>query len=221
MDSDKLTMAAPLDHFKVGATALLVVDKQFAYMDPVTLDSRGYSLTDMGRQGFANMELLIAAARSAGVPVIWTQMFESVSSPATPISEKIAQDIAAGYTVIDSVPGNADYAIFGAVQPLDGEVIIEKTHYDSFSNPALAKTFHDLGIDSVVITGGFASRCVLGTAFGANSNDLHVLVVNDAVIDPAGFEPEIPVTTKIINAIIGFHTSTAEIMQIWQQKDLV
>ncbi|MDB5169213.1 MAG: isochorismatase [Candidatus Saccharibacteria bacterium] len=215
MDTDKL-MGDWFRHFVPGKTALIVVDKQNAYMDEAVLADRSYSLSEMGKANFVNLEHFIEAARAAGVPVIWTQMYESVAMPQEPVREKMLRDVAEGYVVIDSRPGNAQYAFHGRVQPLDNETIIPKEHYDAFSNPSLHQSLQALGVESVILCGGFASRCVVATSFGANTHDYHLMIASDAVIDPASFEPEIPTTSKIIDAILGYHAPVAEIITNWQ-----
>jgi nicotinamidase-related amidase len=70
--------------------------------------------------------------------------------------------------------------------------------------------------NSVIIIGGFASRCVLGTAFGANSHDKHVLVVSDAVVSPAQYADEESTMLDIVEGILGYQTTSEELLANWQ-----
>jgi len=196
-------------------TALIVVDKQQAYFSRDALARRGWHLADDFEQRLKVLDDFILAARQAAVPVIWTQMTEDVELSPVPIKTKMRLDVAAGRTSIAATPGTADYDFAGETQPTADEVIISKSHYDAFSEPALHDHLKHQGITSVVLVGGFTSRCVLGTAYGANSHDYHVLMLKDLCFEPIEFSPEAPAAYSITEAILGYVTTADELVAHW------
>ena len=143
-----------------------------------------------------------------------------VVSPA-PIRRKMEIDAVQGFPVLDASPGTPAYELYGAVRPLEDELLVPKSRYDSFSNPVVGDVLKDQSKTAVVLAGGFASRCVLGTAYGANSRDLHVLVAGDAILNPAEFADEMPASAAIIDGILGYHALTDEIIQNWQDTPVI
>lgn len=208
-------MSTQLQLFNPEKTALLVIDKQRAYMDPEVLAWRSKSLSEDALRRFERLEHLIEMARESDVQVLWTLMTESLSHSPAPIVEKMQLDVKTGGTVVDCYPGNESYDFYGDIKPLDSEAVLAKSRYDSFSNPELLRTLQTSGLSSVVLAGGFASRCVLATAFGANSHDIRVLVASDATINPYEYETEMQVSAGIIDAVLGYHATSQQIVDNW------
>jgi nicotinamidase-related amidase len=116
---------------------------------------------------------------------------------------------------MESKPGSHDYEIVGQAVPLDGEPVFSKQHYDSFSNPELPAYLKDNGITAVILVGGFMPRCVLGTAYGANNWDLHVLVLEDLVFEPVEFQTDRAGSLGVVRAILGYVDNSATLLQNW------
>jgi maleamate amidohydrolase len=120
---------------------------------------------------------LLAAARAATIPVLWTNVV---------------------YT-----PGGADGGVFyrkvpalklfergsplGAfppdLQPADGEIIISKQYASAFFGTHLAATLTALHIDTLLITGLSTSGCVRATALDACQHGFLPFVVREACGD--------------------------------------
>jgi ureidoacrylate peracid hydrolase len=209
-------MATPFELFQPHNSALIIVDKQNAYMNQTVLERRGKSIRPDFDQRIANMERVIRYARRLDILTIWTQMTEHIDESPSPIALKMAYDKADGARLISAKPGTSDFEFYGASKPAAGELVLPKRRYDSFSNPDLNTYLDEYGRNSVIIIGGFASRCVLATAFGANSHDKDVMVVNDAVVSPAQYADEESTMFAIIDGILGYQTTTDELLANWQ-----
>lgn len=210
-------MKIPFQLFTPDTTALLVIDKQNAYMDKDVLAKRGKTLDDNFPASFDALEKFITEARNYRLPVIWTQMTEDERLSPLPIRQKLEFDNISqlGVEPISARPGHFDYQFKGEIIPSQEEVVIHKTHFDAFSELELRDTLKKLGCQSVLLCGGFASRCVLGTAYGANSYDYHVLVLEDLLFYPQQFADEVPAMLKIVNGILGYSAKSTELLETW------
>jgi len=59
--------------------------------------------------------------------------------------------------------GTWDYALIDALQPLPGEIIIQKSRYSGFCNPGFDSTLRSRGIRNLVFTGIATNVCVEST----------------------------------------------------------
>lgn len=151
--------------------ALLIVDFVMAYLDPASPLYAGVE------SALASNERLLAAARAAGVPVLFTNV---------------------AYT-----PGGADGGVFyrkvpalrlfeagsplGAfppsLAPREGELVVTKQYASSFFGTHLAATLTAMGIDTLLITGLSTSGCVRATALDACQHGFLPFVVREACGD--------------------------------------
>lgn len=111
--------------------------------------------------------------------------------------------------------GTSLYDFYGKTKPSSDEAIIQKSHYDCFSENDLKVLLKSKNIESVVLIGGFGSRCVLASAFGAKTNDYHVMVLEYLLVVPQEYNNEMPSTCKIINAILGYVGKSDELLKYW------
>ena len=151
--------------------ALALVDFVMAYLDP---DAPLYAGVESEVQVAAG---LLAAARQAAIPIIFTR--------------------------VEYLPGGADGGLFykkvGALkcldrgsplgafpeslQPGDGEIVVTKQYPSAFFGTSLASTLTALGTDTLIITGLTTSGCVRATALDALQSGFRPIVVSDAVGD--------------------------------------
>lgn len=151
--------------------ALVIVDMVRAYFDPQSPLFLG------GEDVLASNQRLLAAARAAGVPVVFTN--------------------------VEYVPGGADGGVFyrkvpalsvfqqGSplgeflpdLAPQAGEVVITKRYASAFFATHLASTLTALGVDTVLITGVSTSGCVRATALDACQSGFLPFVVRQACGD--------------------------------------
>lgn len=151
--------------------ALLVVDIVRAYLDESSPLYAGVE------DAVASAARIVAAARDAGVPVLFTR--------------------------VEFVPGGADGGVFyrkvpalrvldagspltgfpDDPRPRDDEIVITKQYASAFFGTSLASTLTASGIDTVVIVGLSTSGCVRATAVDAVQHGFAPIVVRDAVGD--------------------------------------
>jgi nicotinamidase-related amidase len=122
---------------------------------------------------------LLAAARSAAVPVIHTTgetRPEATMGGATtrrwevPGSAKPADDLA-GYEIVEPVA------------PATGEWVVYKGRASAFFGTPLASWLRRLDVDTVVVGGETTSGCVRASVVDAFSHGYDVAVVEEAVFD--------------------------------------
>ena len=115
---------------------------------------------------------LFAAARAAGLPVIYTTAAARRGS------------VAATNRRVGTGTGD-DYAIYEAFAPRPGEPVIEKERASAFYGTPLVAHLNRLGVDSVLICGDSTSGCVRASTVDAYSNGYHATVVEECVFDRA------------------------------------
>lgn len=190
-------------------TAVLVIDKQGSYMGDETVISPLFNNPNNNFDELVDrIDQFIVRARQKGVPIIWTRMVESPNSDVSPvnISQKMIRD---GTEPISEI-GMAGFEFIGDSPQISDKSII-KRFYDSFAQTDLDEYLKSLNISNIIITGGFTSRCVLGTAFGANGHGYNVVVATDLVGNGASFQDENEPAIKIIRHVIGYAVPSSEI----------
>lgn len=150
---------------------LLIVDVVMAYLKPASPLYAGVEAA------LASNERLAAAARQAGVPVIFTNV---VYEP----------DGADGGMFFRKVPalraftrGSPDGAFPDTLQPSANEIVISKQYPSAFFGTSLASTLHAMRVDTVMITGFSTSGCVRATALDALCHGFAPFVIREACGD--------------------------------------
>jgi ureidoacrylate peracid hydrolase len=166
-------------------TAVLVVDMQRAFFD--NNDSLGRSGVDVTplRAAIPGTKRLIADARAAGVPVIFTRyVYHEGMVDFGPIRGIKAEDRVSSNSL---GAGEAEIEIIEELAPLPGEIVIDKSRPSAFYATRLEPVLNGLGIRNLVICGVTTNICVETTARDAGQRDYGTYVVRDAV---AEFTPE-------------------------------
>jgi nicotinamidase-related amidase len=151
---------------------VLVIDFQYGMTDPHC--PLGSSNQD---QPIAVSQRILAAAREAAVPIIYTRV-------------AFRPDLADGGLFVEKVPslglltlGSRWVEIDERVAPHEGDYILTKRHSSSFIGTELQQVLQARGIDTVVSVGCSTSGCVRQTAVDANAYGFRSVVVRDAVGD--------------------------------------
>ena len=149
--------------------ALLVHDMQGYFL-------RAYDPTCPAlREARTQLAELIRAARSAGVPIVYTaqpgDQPASVRGLLTPIwGPGIGAD-------------EAETGVVGDLAPQPGDRVLVKHRYSAFVGTDLAAWLAELGRDQLLVTGVYAHIGVLATATDALMRDIEPFVAGDAVVD--------------------------------------
>ncbi|WP_433505535.1 isochorismatase family protein [Pseudonocardia halophobica] len=149
---------------------VLVVDLVRAYTEP----DGPFALPD---PPLTATQTLVEAARTAGVPVLWTVV-------------RYAADLADAGLFVRKVPALAAFAEGApgdwdalALTPALGETVVVKQYASAFAGTSLAATLTALGADSVLVAGVSTSGCVRATATDCLQHGLRALVVRQACAD--------------------------------------
>ncbi|PJJ56381.1 maleamate amidohydrolase [Mumia flava] len=154
--------------------AVLVVDVVEAYLDPDSPLSDSGGRFEAARRATAD---LVAEARTAGVPVVFTEV-------------RLVRGGADGGLFRVKVPALAAFEEGSPMArfpddpaPQDGEVVVSKQYASAFFGTSLASTLNAWGIDTVLIAGFSTSGCVRASATDALQHGFRPLVVADACGD--------------------------------------
>ena len=155
--------------------ALLVIDFVRAYL---VKDSPLYAGVEQAR---ADCEILLHAARGAGIPVVHTNV----------VYQSGGRD---GGIFFRKVPAlkcfergaHPELAAFAeGLEPIAGETVISKQYASAFFGTSLAATLTSLQIDTVLIAGLSTSGCVRASAVDCVQHGFVPVVVREAVGDRA------------------------------------
>ena len=151
--------------------ALLIVDFVVAYLDPASPLYAGVE------DALASNERLLAAARRAGIPVLFTNV---VYTPGGADGGVFYRKVPALRLFDRGSPWGAFPA---SLQPQDGELVISKQYASSFFGTHLAATLTAKSVDTLLITGLSTSGCVRATALDACQHGFLPFVVREACGD--------------------------------------
>jgi nicotinamidase-related amidase len=159
----------------VTTAALLVMDVQQGIVERFSSDE-GY---------LARLATAIAAARQAGMPVIYVVVTFRAGYPEISRRNKSFGAIAGTGRFSPSDPG---VAIPAAVAPADGDVIVTKIRVSAFAGSDLDVVLRAGGIDTLVLAGIATSGVVLSTLRQAADLDYGLVVLEDGCLDA---DPEV------------------------------
>ncbi len=155
--------------------ALLVIDFVRAYL---VKDSPLYAGVEQAR---ADCEVLLRAARAAGIPVVHTNVvYQPGGRDGGVFFRKVP---ALGCFEAGAHPELAAFA--AGLEPIAGETVISKQYASAFFATSLASTLTALGVDTVLIAGLSTSGCVRASAVDCCQHGFIPVVVREAVGDRA------------------------------------
>jgi maleamate amidohydrolase len=159
-------------HLQPGTSpALLIVDVVMAYLDPASPLYAG------GEAALASNERLLASARTAGIPVVFTNV---IYAPGGIDGGLFYRKVPALQAFVRGSP----MGLFPpSMQPLASEIIVSKQYASAFFGSSLASTLTAMGVNTLFITGFSTSGCVRATALDALQHGFVPMVVSDACGD--------------------------------------
>jgi nicotinamidase-related amidase len=134
-------------------TALVMIDAQQGLLDGEAAIPGAAGVID-------RLVKLLAAARSAGTPIIHLQ---NDGAPGT----------------LDE-PGTPGWLIHPKVAPKPGELVLRKTRDDGFDGTELEEVLARKGVSRIAVAGLLSEMCVSATVRGALARGLQVVLVHDA-----------------------------------------
>lgn len=161
-------------HLPFGTSpALLMVDVCNAYLDPASPLYAGVE------DALAANIRLLAAARRAGIPAVFTRVLYNADGTDGGLFYRKVPALAA------YLPGNPLGEFPAGFGPEPGDVVVTKQYASAFFGTSLAATLNALRVDSLLITGFSTSGCVRATALDALQNGFAPFVVRDGCGDRA------------------------------------
>jgi len=176
-------------------SALIVVDMQNAYASiGGYVDSAGFDIS--GAQGtIANIVRAIAAARAAGMLVVflqngWDAAYVEAGGPGSPNWHKSnalktmrARPELQGKFL---AKGGWDYELIDQMKPQAGDIVVPKTRYSGFFNSTLDSTLRARGIRHLAFTGIATNVCVESTLRDAFHLEYFAVMLEDATHELGG-----------------------------------
>jgi nicotinamidase-related amidase len=194
-------------------TALVIVDMQVDFAAPEgVIGQMGVDLSTVG-PALAAAERLVAAARLAGVTVVFVGLFTSPQTDSPMWRERMARlggdpDVESDLCRV----GEAGSDFYGP-RPIEGEHVVEKTRYSAFIGADLEPWLRARGIDTLVLCGLTTECCVDCTARDAFHRDFHVFVPADAC---AAYEVDVhEAALKIMGLNFAMLTTSSEVISSW------
>ena len=192
-------------------TALLIVDMQNGFLDPAgSMAQIGMPYENL-LPAIRGCERLLAGAREAGVPVIFTRYvyMPDYSDGGILPTELVPQMKEVG----SLVNGTWDAEIIPSLEPRTGEVVIDKSRPSSFYGTQLEPVLTSQGIRQLVIAGVTTNICVETTARDAGQRDYRVHVPADACAEFEQARHDHALTT--IGFTFGWVTSVDDMLAAW------
>jgi nicotinamidase-related amidase len=152
-------------------SALLVMDFQAGVLQGNVPDAESL----LGRTAG-----LIAAARKAGVPVVYVVVGFRPGYPEVSPRNKAFGTVKENGRFLPGAPGTE---IHPAVAPAPSEVVVTKHRFGAFSNTELELILRARGVDTLLLAGVSTSGVVLSTLRHAADFDYRIVVVEDCCAD--------------------------------------
>ena len=164
---------------KASDSALIVVDMQNSFFKGGACDQIGLPVERM-EAAIDPCTRLIAAARGASVPVIFTRYVYRADYRDGGIMVEL---IPALRTSKALVAGTPDAEIIPALQPAKGDFVLDKNRPSAFYGTPLETWLNGLGVKEVVVCGITTNCCVETTVRDASQRDYRPFIVQDAVAE--------------------------------------
>lgn len=169
----------------LASTALLIIDMQRDFMEPGGFGSMLGNDVELLRTTIGPCQKLLAAARQAGLLVIYTREGHRPDLTDAPPSKlcrgrgdiRIGDVGPMGRILVIGEPGQG---IIPELKPRAGEPVIDKPGKGAFYQTGLALILANHGIRSLIVAGVTTEVCVHTTVREANDRGFECLVVSDA-----------------------------------------
>jgi ureidoacrylate peracid hydrolase len=204
--------AAPLDPSWVAPdrTALVLVDMQVDFAaDDGAMAKAGFDVKD-AQAAVAKAVQLAAAARAAGVPLVFVRLITRPHEDSETQREYRTRRGEADMVLCGEGTHGADFV---GVQPQGGDYVVSKSRYSGFTGTRLEESLRAMGRDTLVIAGLTTECCVDATARDAFERDFHVFIASDAV---AAYEPALhQAALRALELNCAGLFATPELMMAW------
>ena len=188
-DADRAVMARGKWAQRAGVgkrPALILIDCQY-YMCGIrgaSDNAEKYPLA-CGEVAFAatdQMKRLLDAARTAGIPVIYTRfVVDPVNDDVGMFHRKIGAGVGRGENLYFAGTHGAE--IVEDLKPLPTEIVLDKKKKSAFFGTPLISLLIDRQVDTCIIVGGSTSNCVRATVVDSEQYNFFTVIPEEAVYD--------------------------------------
>ena len=200
-------------------TAVLLVDMQNAFASRGgMLDLAGIDVKPAA-QAVANARIVVEAARSAGIPVIYLVMGyaadqsnaggEDSPNPRKELALRLMRERPELQGKLLTY-GTWDFQIVDGLTPHPGELVITKPRYSGFIGTALDAELRSRGIRALLMAGIASNVCVESTLRDAYFHEYWPVMVEDATM-PAGSAEIQRATIYNVTTFFGWVSTAVEV----------
>lgn len=204
-----------------GHTALLVIDMQNDFIAPNGLVGRSGRDVSAAQKVAERLPEFIAAAREAGVFVIFVRNVYTTERNfylSDAWLEQGARKQSGGFTRFPvCAAGSWEGDFYGEVRPLPGDPIVTKHRYNAFHNTDLDIMLRARAIRTVVATGVATDVCVGSTAREAFMRDYYAIMVADGTATWTQQDQDAALLN--FDRYFGEVSTIAEISAIWARQN--
>lgn len=163
-------------------TAVLMIDMQNGYLTQKVRDPLGWPPIWRLHEVIAECAELLAAARAAHYPVIYSRQTLSPAGElaANPRARRHMQSRAHLLPEISDSEQEWSHQIMENLAPAEGDIVLEKTRHSFFAYTELAPVLRGLAVQRVLIAGLQTNVCVEATCRAALEHNFDVAVAEDA-----------------------------------------
>jgi ureidoacrylate peracid hydrolase len=197
--------------------ALIVVDVQNDFCSP------DGSLAGVGNDVSAAVDMvprlvkLIDDARAASMPVIFIQTFHDETNDSPQWLNRRSED-GANRTGITCRTGSWG-AEFYAVEPLPGDIVVNKYRYSAFAGTNLQIVLKTLGVESLLFTGVATEVCVESSLRDGLFAEYYVSLVEDCA---ATYSREAhDASVRVVGSNFGTVVTGEYLAGLWARKDVL
>lgn len=189
--------------------ALVVVDMQNDFCHPDGALGKMGQATEMMAKAAEPLRRLIAAARAAGVGVIFIQNTQNKWTKSQPF---LARRVGYTESVCEENTWGADF--FG-VEPGPGDAVVTKHRYSAMLDTDLELLLRSRKLQTVILTGVQTNVCVESTARDAYMKDFYVVVASDCTGTTSDEEHE--ASLKNVERYLGTVTDSKTLIEEWSK----
>ena len=168
-------------------TALLVIDMQHVFITRPKLENP----TEVEKANAARWEQFYQAIDTTVVPNNkrlldyfrahnMEVVFAKIQCQKKSGSDRSLDQKATGYNELLLPPGDPLAEIVPELAPLEDEIVVSKTTDSALTGTNLRLLLHNMGIDTVVVTGVLTDQCVSGTVRSLADESFKVWLIEDA-----------------------------------------
>jgi len=167
-------------------TALLIVDMQPVFVrrpqieNPTEFDKKEAIRWEpfykkVEEVVIPNNQRLLAAFREKGLPVFFCRIISQKKDG----SDRSLDQKGTGYNALHLLENDPAGQVIEELAPQEDEVVIRKTTDSALTGSNLRLMLHNMGIDTVVVTGVLTDQCVSGTVRSLADESYKVWLIED------------------------------------------